>query len=117
MSKKRQVSKFPSKERFEKIEKVFRKHFLLPLATSDIKGGEIEDMCSGDCLPTFCRLVRESSAGARGCNEERKQSLKIAIETGQSYTSMCHAGIVLVCVPVMDKDRALGGMFFGKCLW
>jgi hypothetical protein len=23
----------------------------------------------------------------------------------------------LVCVPVMDKDRTLGGMFFGKCLW
>jgi two-component system response regulator YesN len=24
---------------------------------------------------------------------------------------------VLVCVPVMDKDTALGGIFFGKCLW
>jgi two-component system response regulator YesN len=43
--------------------------------------------------------------------------MKIAAETGQSYISLCHAGIVLVCVPVMDKDTALGGMFFGKCLW
>jgi two-component system response regulator YesN len=24
---------------------------------------------------------------------------------------------VLVCVPIMDKDKALGGVFFGKCLW
>jgi len=117
MSKKRQLSKFPSKERFEQIEKVFREHFQLALATSDIKGAEIEDMCSGDCHPTFCRLVRESAAGVRRCNKERRGSLKIAIDTGQSYTSMCHAGIVLVCVPVMDKDKALGGMFFGKCLW
>jgi two-component system response regulator YesN len=48
---------------------------------------------------------------------ERRRSIKIAAETGQSYISLCHAGIVLVCVPVMDKDTALGGIFFGKCLW
>jgi two-component system response regulator YesN len=56
-------------------------------------------------------------AGLRRCNKERRRSLEIAIETGHSYISICHAGIVLICVPVMDKDKALGGMFFGKCIW
>ena len=74
-------------------------------------------MCSIDCYPEFCRIVRSSSTGLRRCNEERRRSLKMSIETGQSYICLCHAGIVLVCVPVMDKDKALGGMFFGKCLW
>jgi two-component system response regulator YesN len=106
-----------AREKFEEIERVFRKHFQLGLETSDIDGKEIKKMCSSDCYPEFCRVVRGSAAGARRCNKERRQSLKIAIETGQSYISLCHAGIVLVCVPVMDKDKALGGMFFGKCLW
>jgi two-component system response regulator YesN len=106
-----------AKEKFEEIERVFRKHFQLGLETANIDGKEIRRMCSEDCYPEFCWLIRSSPGGRRRCNKERSRSLKIAIETGQSYISLCHAGIVLVCVPVMDKDRALGGMFFGKCLW
>ncbi len=106
-----------AQDKFEEIERVFRKHFQLGLETTNIDGKEIKKMCSPDCHPEFCRLIRGSAAGLRRCNKERKQSLKIAIETGQSYISLCHAGIVLVCIPVMDKDKALGGMFFGKCLW
>jgi two-component system response regulator YesN len=43
--------------------------------------------------------------------------VEIAAETGQSFITICHAGIVLVCVPVVDRDTVHGGMFFGKCLW
>ena len=111
------LSRILSGERFGRIEGVFRRHFQLGLETRDIEGKEIRRMCSGDCAPAFCRIVRSNSTGLRRCNKERKRSLSIAIGTGQSYISLCHAGIVLVCVPVMDKDKALGGMFFGKCLW
>ncbi|MFB0552266.1 MAG: helix-turn-helix domain-containing protein [Phycisphaerae bacterium] len=111
------LSKLLGKEKFERIERIFRKHFQLGLETGNIQGKGIKQMCSADCEPTFCRIVRSSKAGLRRCNKERRRSLKIAIETGQSYISLCHAGIVLVCVPIMDKDRALGGIFFGKCLW
>ncbi len=111
------LTKLFAKDKFEEIERVFRKHFQLGLETADISGKEVKVMCSGDCHPAFCRLVRSSTVGLRRCNKERRRSLKIAIETGQSYISLCHAGIVLVCVPVMDKDKAMGGMFFGKCLW
>jgi len=117
MADKSQLTKLFAKEKFEKIESVFRKHFQLGLETTDISGREIKKMCSGDCHPAFCRIVRSNTTGLKRCNKERRRSLKTAIETGQHYISICHAGIVLVCVPVMDKDNALGGMFFGKCLW
>jgi len=117
MTKKMQLTKFLSKSKFEKIESVFRRHFQLGLETINIKGQEVKSMCSADCQPMFCKVVKSNATGLRRCNKERRRSLTIAIETGQSYISLCHAGIVLVCVPVMDKDRALGGMFFGKCLW
>jgi len=109
--------KLLGKEKFEKIEGVFRRHFQLGLETRNIQGKAIKQMCSGDCNPGFCEIIKGSKTGLRRCNRERRRSLETAIETGQSYISICHAGIVLVCVPVMDKDKALGGIFFGKCLW
>ncbi|MHC4624078.1 MAG: helix-turn-helix domain-containing protein [Planctomycetota bacterium] len=111
------LGKFLTKEKFEKIERVFRHHFQLCLETTSVSGREISEMCSADCGWAFCELVKSSDEGVRRCDRERRRSIKIAAETGQSYISLCHAGIVLVCVPVMDKDTALGGIFFGKCLW
>lgn len=117
MADKVSLMKLLGKEKFERIEGIFRKHFQLGLETRNIQGKEIKQMCSADCEPTFCKVVQRSTAGLSRCTKERRRSLKIAIETGQSYISLCHAGIVLVCVPIMDKDKALGGIFFGKCLW
>ena len=117
MADKVSLVKLLGKETFERIERIFRKHFQLGLETRNIQGREIKQMCSVDCQPKFCRIVRGSMTGRGRCNKERRRSLKIAIETGQSYISLCHAGVVLVCVPIMDKDKALGGIFFGKCLW
>ncbi|HUV41977.1 MAG TPA: helix-turn-helix domain-containing protein, partial [Sedimentisphaerales bacterium] len=105
------------REKFRRIEEVFRRHFQLVLTTTDAAGTEIEPLCCRHCYPGFCRMVQATPAGMRRCSRQRRRSLKIAIETGQSYICICHAGIVLVCVPVMDKETALGGMFFGKCLW
>ena len=117
MADKVSLMKLLGKEKFERIEGIFRKHFQLGLETRNIQGKEIKHMCSADREPTFCKVVQRSTAGLSRCTKERRRSLKIAIETGQSYISLCHAGIVLVCVPIMDKDKALGGIFFGKCLW
>ena len=117
MAEKVSLVKLLGKEKFEKIEGVFHRHFQLGLEARNIQGKEIRQMCSGDCHPAFCGIVQSSKVGLRRCNRERRRSLETAIETGQSYISLCHAGIVLVCVPVMDKDKALGGIFFGKCLW
>ncbi|MCP4257574.1 MAG: helix-turn-helix domain-containing protein [Planctomycetes bacterium] len=117
MADKVSLVKLLGKEKFERIEGVFRRHFQLGLETRNIQGKEIKQMRSGDCDPAFCKIVQSSKVGLRRCNRERRRSLETAIETGQSYISICHAGIVLICVPVMDKDKALGGIFFGKCLW
>ena len=117
MADKVSLVKLLGKEKFERIEGIFRKHFQLGLETRNIQGKEIKQMCSVDYKPAFCKAVQKSTLGLRRCNKERRRSLEIAIETGQSYILLCHAGVVLVCVPIMDKDKALGGIFFGKCLW
>lgn len=104
-------------EKFERIERVFRKHFALGLETTGRDGEPIGPLCSGDCQPEFCRFVQRDAQRRQKCLAERRRAVEIAAEMGQSYITICHAGIVLVCVPVVDRDTVLGGVFFGKCLW
>jgi len=40
----------------------------------------------------------------------------MAFETGQPYTTLCHAGILFSCIPIMHRETPLGGMLTGKCL-
>jgi len=63
-------------------------------------------------------LYWEASAdGRQRCRAERKRAIEIAAETGQAYITICHAGLVLVCVPIVDQETVHGGVFFGRCLW
>jgi two-component system response regulator YesN len=103
-------------DHFARIEQSFRRHFGLGLETSRLDGNEIRKMCSADCHPGFCKLIRRSAGGAERCRQDRLRSLSISIETGQPHIALCHAGIIYCCVPVMDNDVPLGGVFFGKCL-
>jgi len=104
-----------SRAMFSKIQGAFSKHFGMPLETTDARGIEEVHLCSNGCHPEFCTIVRSAAPGR--CVQDRIRSLGVAIETGQPYISFCHAGIALVCVPVMDGDTPLGGLFFGKCLF
>lgn len=106
-----------SKEQFRQIESAFNRHFSLSLETIDVDGSEIRSRCSAACHPEFCKNVRSSKVGAKRCHQDRLRSLNLSIETGQPYITLCHAGIVLACVPIMNGSQPLGGMFFGKCIW
>ncbi len=117
MAAKVELTDLFKKQHFTRIESVFRKHFHLGLETTKVDGIDSRRMCSSDCHPSFCKIVRSSITGAKRCRQDRLRSLNIAIETGQPYISLCHAGIVLGCVPIMEHDTPLGGLFFGKCLW
>lgn len=104
-------------ETFERVERVFRRHFHLGLETTGGDGERTDGLCSGDCEPQFCQLVRAGAEGRARCVAERRRAVEIAAETGRSFITICHAGLVLVCVPVVDRDTVHGGVFFGKCLW
>jgi len=117
MADDRELTQLLSAEKFARIERAFRKHFQLGLETAGTDGLVVAGRCSTDCQPGFCRQVQGGAAGEHRCIVERRRAVKMAAETGQSFITICHAGIVLVCVPVVDTDRVYGGMFFGKCLW
>jgi two-component system response regulator YesN len=117
MGEQAQLTELLTAEKFARIEGVFRRHFQIGLETAGADGERIESLCSGDCEPEFCRLVRAGAQRRARCVAERRRAVEIAAETGRSFITICHAGVVLVCVPVVDHDTVHGGMFFGKCLW
>jgi two-component system response regulator YesN len=104
-------------EKFARIERGFRRRFKLALETAGRDGVPVEGLCSGDCRPEFCRLMQREDDRRRQCLAERRRAIEIAVETGQPFITVCHAGLVLVCVPIVDRDTVYGGIFFGKCLW
>ncbi len=106
-----------TKSQFKQVETAFKRNFKLSLETCDAEGKEIRSLCSAGCHPEFCKRVRQSKSGIKRCRQDRLRSLNISIETGQPYITLCHAGIVLGCIPVMNGDLPLGALFFGKCIW
>jgi two-component system, response regulator YesN len=103
--------------KFAKIERAFRKHFQFALETTGPDGQAAPGLSSPDAQPDFCSRVQCDTVGQHRCIAERRRAVEIAAQTGQSFITICHAGIVVVCVPVVDTDRIYGGMFFGRCLW
>jgi len=112
-----QLTDLVTNKYFDQISSALQRNFKLLIETTDLEGHPARSFCSEGCYPEFCKRVRHSKIGARRCHEERLRSLNISIETGQPYITLCHAGIVLGCIPVMDGNHPLGGMFFGKCIW
>ncbi|RKY13438.1 MAG: hypothetical protein DRP52_02775 [Planctomycetota bacterium] len=112
-----QIKDLFSKEQCKKVETAFMRNFQMSLEMTDIGGQEIRSFCSPKCHPAFCKRIRTSKTGLHRCRQDRLRSLNISIETGQPYITVCHAGIVLGCVPVMDGNLPLGGLFFGKSVW
>jgi two-component system, response regulator YesN len=103
-------------EAFKYIEHSFRQHFGLPLETLDLSATAKPGCCSSDCNPDFCLLVAGTKSGGGRCRQDHLRSLSMAFEIGQPYETLCHAGLFLVCIPIMEHERPLGGVFFGKCL-
>lgn len=106
-----------TRQQFRQIETAFKRKVGLALETCDIHGREIRSLCSTDCRPAFCKRLRQSKIAAQRCKQNRLRSLNISIETGLPHITVCHAGIALVCIPMMEGNLPLGGLFFGKCLF
>jgi AraC-like DNA-binding protein len=103
-------------EQFKAIEASFVSKYGLPLESCGTNGRESLSLCSSPCHPYFCRVIRDSRPGAVRCRRDRRRWMNIAIQTGRPCIGVCHAGIMLGCVPVVYRGKQFGGVFFGKCL-
>lgn len=111
-----QLKEVLTREHFQQILSEFRQTSDLPLTVCGIHGTELRGLQSSPHLPAFCQRIRRSKVAAARCRRFRQISLAAALQTGQPYLSLCHAGIFAVCVPIADGSTPLGGVLIGKCL-
>ncbi len=65
-------------------------------------------------MTPFCRLIRKTPLGAKGCFESDKSVFMKCLETGQPQTHQCHAGLIDTAIPIQFKDTLLGFLMFGQ---
>ncbi|MFI4910465.1 MAG: helix-turn-helix domain-containing protein [Sedimentisphaeraceae bacterium JB056] len=116
MATKIKLTDFVSEKDIEKVSKIFYENHGFDIEVVDVNGREIVFDRPRRSDNEFCELINSFSSGKSRCRQERVRSLNSAIETGQPYVTICHAGILLGCVPVMEGNLPLGGLFYGKCL-
>jgi AraC-like DNA-binding protein/ligand-binding sensor protein len=105
-----------TREWFTKAEAVFSSRYGLTLESVGPDGRSAASLSSAPCHPYFCRLIRESRPGTARCYKNRMRWMNLAQKSGKPYIGVCHAGMVLACVPIVYRNKRLGGIFFGKCL-
>lgn len=116
MATKIKLTDFVSEEDINKISSIFKDNHGFNIEVVDLNGRELMQDEPRRCENAFCKLVNSVSLGKSRCRQERVRGLNMAIETGQPYVTICHAGILLGCVPIMEGNLPLGGVFYGKCL-
>jgi two-component system, response regulator YesN len=116
MATKIKLTDFVSEDDITKVAGIFYENHGFDIEVVDINGRELVFDKPYRNENAFCAMVNSGSAGKSRCRQERIRGLNIAIETGQPYVTICHAGILLGCVPIMEGNLPLGGIFYGKCL-
>ncbi len=110
------LTDFVSKEDIYEVRRIFQENHGFNIEIVDVNGREVSFDGKLRCDNGFCEAINSGSVGRSRCRQERVRGLNIAIETGQPYITICHAGIVIGCVPIMEGNLPLGGIFYGKCL-
>ena len=116
MSGSKNILDYVSQKAINQIRKQFKAEYGLNFKVSDINGQWINEFNESCETQKFCSLVSNSYIGKGRCKQEKITSLNFAIETGSPYITFCHAGLILVTLPIMSGETPLGGIFFGKCL-
>jgi two-component system response regulator YesN len=64
----------------------------------------------------YCRLIRSSRVGEARCRQEMLKAGKQAMDLGEPYVYVCHAGLVVWAVPVLRKGQYHGAAVSGRVL-
>ncbi|AFM43370.1 histidine kinase [Desulfosporosinus acidiphilus SJ4] len=62
----------------------------------------------------FCRSIRSTEAGLNRCIDSNAQLGFKSIEQGNSCIGKCHAGVMLMSVPIMVDDQFYGSITCGQ---
>ncbi|MHB1651751.1 MAG: sensor histidine kinase [Desulfitobacteriaceae bacterium] len=99
------------KDKLVRIIKTFTKATDI---TIDINDAEGLPVVQHDYFYGFCRSVRSTAVGLRRCIDSNAWLGFQTVEQGGSCTGKCHAGVVLMSVPILVEGKFYGSITCGQ---
>lgn len=82
--------------------------------TIDINDAEGSPVVQHDFFYGFCRSIRSTEEGLRRCIESNARLGFETVEKNQSCTGKCHAGVILMSVPIIMDGQFHGSITCGQ---
>ncbi len=98
-------------EKFLKIIEVFTRATDITIDINDARGYPLVEH---DFFYGFCRTIRMHPEGLRRCIKSNAEVGFMASATGQASVCKCHAGILLVAVPILIDGKFCGTITAGQ---
>jgi len=64
----------------------------------------------------FCMCIQNTDIGYKGCLECDSSALDAARATMKPYMYRCHAGLLEVCIPIIENQTVIAYLMFGQIL-
>jgi two-component system response regulator YesN len=99
-----------------RIKRIFRSRFGLSLQLIDLDGQSLWTTEADRASQPLCSLLAKDPAACARCQLDRRRAMQTAFALGDSYTFVCHAGLLVNCTPLMHGDERLGALLSGQTL-
>ncbi len=99
----------------EKLEKVLYDFYNLTKLTISLWDDEFNQlMYQPKTMPAFCRLIKSTKYGCKGCLQSDLKILKACTIAKKPCSHICHAGLIDIAVPILHDDIPAGYLMFGQ---
>lgn len=102
--------------RLQRLRRQFQRKFDLPVDVVGLDGGSIDNVSECPSRQPLCALLCKNPATRACCNAEHRRAIEWAFEGGESYSFICHAGLLVTCTPLANGSNKQGALLSGKTL-
>ena len=110
-----QITKYVSLKTFSDLEKIFCQRTGLPLILINREGQVIYK--NNECRICLQLLPNEKKTVERNCQLRMLQAVEESFRWGEGYITTCPLGLIIFAVPVIAKQKLLGGLISGFAIF
>ncbi len=102
--------------KLKRLNKLFFKNYALPFQYLDLEGNPARPAAHDPKRQPLCALLAQNPASCAACQIEHQRAIELAFSFGESYSFVCHAGLLANCTPLLHGSLRLGALLSGMTL-
>ncbi|HEY3319829.1 MAG TPA: helix-turn-helix domain-containing protein [Planctomycetota bacterium] len=101
-------------EKVHRLTETFQRRFDLPVELVDLDGMPSSSPGERRERHPLCTLLCSNENACSSCYAEHRRAINVAFDVGDSYSFVCHAGLLVTCTPLANGAQRLGALLSGK---